>query len=442
MYHESVHERGFIHSANIGTFITVSNIGLNLLLITLIFLRRSTRRQFVYQQVANLALSDLAFSVMVDPFTVYFELQPWRLGPSFCVAWMVLDSALPFVSFLVLVALNIDRLIYAINPELYQRAYSRLPLWVFSLLLPWILGLGTLLPLWLLNAVTWPQYGICMYGVTMKAAVASAVVSLYLPCVALIVLTVLVLVTIIGGMPEDLHEVPVLRGGVARGPVSCARPTVTARQGVNFDVPHRTVPQPNTPLVSGIHQPATTPASPHVCSNLQVKGNAQNVQGGNIARNASSTLLCEAYQDSTGRGLEEGVGGRENPMVKKSHRRLVVALCVLNILTVITQLPYGAISMLKPECMEQSCQSTIKLIQALSWMRSVTFSLHPLCLITMTTIRKTFCMACRRPEDVDREHDDRQEAANSGNTKSDNIELASINTAVVSVPHKGPGTML
>ena len=51
LYHSSAHERDFTHSANIGTIITICNIVLNLLLVALILARRSTRLQFVYQQV-------------------------------------------------------------------------------------------------------------------------------------------------------------------------------------------------------------------------------------------------------------------------------------------------------------------------------------------------------------------------------------------------------
>lgn len=51
LYHSSAHERDFTYSANIGTIITICNILLNLLLVALILARRSTRLQFVYQQV-------------------------------------------------------------------------------------------------------------------------------------------------------------------------------------------------------------------------------------------------------------------------------------------------------------------------------------------------------------------------------------------------------
>nr|KAG5705967.1 hypothetical protein BaRGS_010857 [Batillaria attramentaria] len=274
LYHNSSHERGFVQSANIGTVITVCNILTNLVLVGLVLWDKATRSQFVFQQVLNLALSDLAYSVIVDPFTVYFELQPWKLATWFCVAWMVLDSAFPFVSLLVLIALNADRLLFALSPSLYHRTFRHVTLRGLMLLAPWLVGMGVILPLWLLTATHWPYPGVCMYGIATRAALASAIVSLYVPALGIIVLTVFMLVTIIGAKTKITGEV----GGM-----------------------------------SGVH------------------------------------------------------GGADKVTVKRCHRALVVALCVTNLVTVITQLPYGAISMLKPNCVESDCQSTVKLMQALVW---------------------------------------------------------------------------
>lgn len=338
-------------------------------------------------------MSDLAFSVVVDPFSVYFDLQPWRLARGFCVAWMVLDCALPFVSFLALVTLNADRLVFATSPGLYRRASSRRTLRATTLLLPWLLGLGLLVPLWILSAVIWPRHGLCMYGITQTAAVASAVISLYVPCIALIVLTVLIVATIIGSMPRDLTELTAMRvpvgGGAAR-----ASHVPAARQWRQL-------------------------------------------------RDRPERLLRDGSLDSAPGGGAEGGGGaaaagEERSAVVRGHRRLVVALCVLNLLTVITQLPYGAISMLEPQCVETSCQSTILLLQALSWMRSLTFSLQPFCLLTLTAVRHACCPPQgHRPQSGHARH---SLTTRGGSSKSDNIELASVNTANAS--NKGPPTLV
>ena len=348
-------------------------------------------------QVLNLAMSDLAFSVVVDPFSVYFDLQPWRLARGFCVAWMVLDCALPFVSFLALITLNADRLVFAISPGLYRRACSRRALRATALLLPWLLGLGLLVPLWVLSAVIWPRHGLCMYGITKTAATASAVISLYLPCVALIVLTVLVVATVIGSMPHDLTELTAMRA----------------------------------PVGGGAARDAHVPAA---CQWRQL-------------RERPERLLRDGSLDSAAGGGVEGGGGaaaaaaaagEERSAVVKGHRRLVVALCVLNLLTVIMQLPYGAISMLEPQCVETSCQSTILLLQALSWMRSLTFSLQPFCLLTLTAVRHACCPSQGHlPQGGDARH---SLTTHGGSSKSDHIELASVNTANAS--NKGPPTLV
>lgn len=64
-YHQSISQRGFVHSANIGIVITVSNIVLNLTLLILIVARRSTRSQFVYQQVIFFLCKCLGLSLII-----------------------------------------------------------------------------------------------------------------------------------------------------------------------------------------------------------------------------------------------------------------------------------------------------------------------------------------------------------------------------------------
>ncbi|KAL8570814.1 hypothetical protein ACOMHN_006963 [Nucella lapillus] len=426
VYHDSSHLRGFVYSANIGTVITVGNIFFNLLLIILVVSRKSLRGQFVYQQVLNLALTDLAFSVVVDPFSVYFELQPWRLARGFCVAWMMLDAALPFVSFLLLLLLNLDRLFFAVYPVSYRRMSRRVGFRLLVLFLPWVIGLGVMLPLWLFTAVVWPQLEICMYGITKRAAVVSACLSLYLPCVLLIVLTVLVLVTLIGGMPQDspdmswqqLHVLGGGGGGAARGSRNAHVRVFLG--GTN-------------------HNSSTTTTTITTNSN-------------------SARLTHDNSLDSTGSGVGGGGGrGREWSQdgdsfeTRQDHRGMAVALCALNLLTVITQLPYGAISLLEPQCVEPECSSTIKLLQSLSWIRSCTFTLHPLLLVLLLRqVRLTCCRLCRGrhlPDSVGRGQGvgaSGMSGTTSGNTKTDNEELTSMqnNDLDTAAQDKHSSTML
>ncbi|XP_076465415.1 uncharacterized protein LOC143297126 [Babylonia areolata] len=370
IYHESSHLRGFVHSANIGTVITAGNMFFNLLLIVLVLLRRSLRGQFVYQQVLNLALADLAFSVVVDPFSVYFELQPWRLAPGFCVAWMMLDAALPFVSFLCLISLNLDRILFTVLRRHYRRVEGgrRRRVWfrMLVLSLPWAVGMGVVLPLWMFTAVAWPQPGICLYGITKKAAVASACLSLFLPCVVLIVLTVLVLVTLIGGMPHDFTDMSVQQQGGHHHHHHNHHHYLPSEQG----------------------------------DSRRVGGGPSHVRmflGGGVHPFHNSTTTITTNTNSNSATLTHENSLDKTPETRKSYRSLVVAVCVLNLTTVITQLPYGAISLLEPQCTEPSCQSTIKLLQTLSWVRSCTFTLHPLLLVLLLRqVRRACCGLCRR----------------------------------------------
>lgn len=356
-------------------------------------------------QVLNLALSALAFSALADPFTIYYDLQPWRLGRVFCVVYMLLDSALPFVSFLALIMLNLDRLLFATSPAHYRRLLQRLAVRLLVLLLPWAVGLGVLLPLWLLTATNWPLDGLCMYGITKRAAVASSVLSLFLPCVALVLLTVLILVTLIGDMPQDTEELILLRPArpVAGGPVLAAHPQrVVHADGANLlTAGSRCLPGSPRPRITIVH-------------------------AGSLDSNSERPGSARSHRVEQG-GAEDTDASRPSPFQKKNHRGVAVALCVLNLLTVITQLPYGAITMLEPECVEESCSSTIKLIQAMGWMRSVTFSLLPLGFVLLTHVRHACCDPCENLEEGGEGAAGGRSSTHSGLTKSEHMELTSVN---------------
>lgn len=375
--HNSSYERGFVHSANIGIFITVCNILIALLLISLVLVARATRTQFVFQQVLNLAFSDLCYSVIVDPFTVYFELQSWQLSSGFCVTYMVADNVLPCVSFLVLVVLNSDRILFSLSPAMYHRCFRRRWARTAMFLTPWLAGCGVIVPLWLLTATTWPRPGMCIYGINMTAAIASAVLSLYLPSIILVVITVLNFVTLIGGMPEDFNDLPLRTGpGAVGGPVA----GYTGGGAEN-----------KRPLVAAR------------CSRLSPV---------------------------------------EKVALRRGHRSLVVAVCVANIVSIITQLPFGAISMLEPQCVEAGCQSTVKLLQALSWLRSATFTLRPLLFILLTQqLRRTCCDL--RNTGCDSSNPYCQASSPGPNTQTERLELGSTsNSVVLGNSAKCAGTMV
>ncbi|BFY99012.1 hypothetical protein BsWGS_02052 [Bradybaena similaris] len=80
----SSYERGFNSSANAGIFLCSVGIFANLLLFAVLIRSKSLRVQHLYVQVLNIALADLCYIVLVDSFTVYFELQSWSLGAAFC----------------------------------------------------------------------------------------------------------------------------------------------------------------------------------------------------------------------------------------------------------------------------------------------------------------------------------------------------------------------
>ena len=300
--HNSSHERGFVQSALFGIFACVWSVVLNSLLTLLIVCQPQIRAQFVFSHVLSLSISDFLYSTLVDIITVYFDLKPWNLGTHVCKAWMILDVLIPFVSLLIMIILNLDRLLFAISPISYLRLFHKRISRIVALVLPWLIGSVILVPLWLFTTTLEPSPSMCIYGITQEAAVTSSVVSLFLPCVFIMVLTVFILASLIGGLPQDLNEFVSL--------------TFT---------------------------------------------------GGD----RTSTKI-----------------------IKKKHIGIVVALTFVNFFTLVLQLPFGAISMLQPECMDPTCSSTLKMLQALSWLRSANPGIRPLFWILITELRHVCCSCC------------------------------------------------
>ncbi|XP_041368216.1 D(1)-like dopamine receptor [Gigantopelta aegis] len=300
--HNSSHERGFVQVALFGIFACVWSLVFNSLLILLIVCQSQVRSQFVFNHVISLSISDFLYSSLVDIITAYYDLMPWKLGPHVCKAWMILDVMIPFVSLLIIIILNLDRLLFAISPISYFRLFHRKIFRLAALVLPWIIGSVIVVPLWLLTSTVEPKPGMCIYGITQEAAVTSSVISLFLPCVFIIILTVFILATLIGGLPQDLNE-----------------------------------------FVS-------------------------------LTFNGSDRTSTKT--------------------IKKKHTGVVVALTFVNFFTLVLQLPFGAISILQPECMDPTCSSTLKMLQALSWLRSANPGIRPVFWILITELRHICCSCC------------------------------------------------
>ncbi|KAK6179537.1 hypothetical protein SNE40_011869 [Patella caerulea] len=308
-YANSSHERGFINSAKVGISICVWNIAVNLLLIFFILCFRRTRRQFVMIQITNIAVIDLLTSVLVDTLTIYYEFGQWKLGQTMCEAWLILDVMLPFAAFLGIMLLNFDRLIFAMRPSFYYTLFNQLPHRCIYLATPWVLSSIIIVPIWLFCEVPVNTIGLhfmCIYALTERAMVASSVISLFLPCMALIVLTVLVLVTVVSQMPTNLNEF--------------------------------------------------------------------------------SSVTFEEHRLS-------------QRALRKRHYSIVLALCIVSFCALVMQLPFGTISLLQPQCIEEPCTSILELLQNLSWLRSATPGVRPIIWFLFTEIRFSCCCCVHAESD-------------------------------------------
>ncbi|CAG5122850.1 unnamed protein product [Candidula unifasciata] len=188
LFDPSSYERGFNASANAGIFLCSMGIFANLLLFTVLVSSKRLRVQHLYIQVLNIAVADLCFIVSVDSFTVYFELQAWSLGAAFCKTWMILDVALPSVSLMGLLLLNVDRI-----KKLFRIAV---------ILCPWCCSCIVVNALWLgfpANSEHIP--GLCIYGITREANTASNWLTVFIPSLVIFVMLIFIFIAGIGEMP-------------------------------------------------------------------------------------------------------------------------------------------------------------------------------------------------------------------------------------------------
>ncbi|GFS19980.1 alpha-1D adrenergic receptor [Elysia marginata] len=383
-FHPSSYERGFITSANVGIFLCSLGILFNGTLLVVLCRSRRMRLHYLYLQISSIALADLSFIVMVDSFTVYFEMQPWRLGAGFCKAWMILDVALPAVSLIALLLLNVDRVLFTYKNKLYyclmRRPVSRLAV----ILSPWVVSCTVVCSLWLGFPEVQPQDGLCMYGITEEANSASSWLMVFLPSLLIFVLIIFIFIAFIGEMPPATNSAADMTFAERGARRACQ----VSRHIQAGDSSQRQ----STGLMS-------FPKNTIVCSKSRnSREQAEEANGSTEVKLSPGTshmhanFHCPRLTERMTATLTLSDNGR-------THKRFISALLAVDFFSLAITLPYSAFSLVNPVCTDtQSCESLRSLFQTLSWMRSSAACVRPLLFFLLTDIwsstKQNFMRCC------------------------------------------------
>lgn len=185
-----------VHSQPIAVYaiiLTCLSTIVNSVLCYVTLVTRELRRQPLYACVFNFCFMNLLMGLFVTSLVVYHEMSPtWKLGLFVCRAWVILDVFLPFTSFMTLMLMSIDRFFYARFHSFYQSAKFRFQREIY-LLIPWIIGMVVVIPLWVGGFQQSPieMTNMCVFGLVDEASVASPILVFFLPAFFLILVMII-----------------------------------------------------------------------------------------------------------------------------------------------------------------------------------------------------------------------------------------------------------
>ena len=173
-----------------GALLAAWTLALNLLLLIVLSRGRSGRGPGLLLP-GNLVLASLLTGAFVVPLSVRTEsVGGWTLGIGTCRAWLLARVALAALTAWSVLAIVIDRLVYAVNPTAYFRRMSCGRV-VALLVLCWVAALGAATPAaWFM--ATDPEFvlaEVCAVGVDAHYALGVSLVSFLVPSVVALLLT-------------------------------------------------------------------------------------------------------------------------------------------------------------------------------------------------------------------------------------------------------------
>lgn len=259
---------------------------------------------------------------------------------------MILDVALPSVSLIGVLLLNVDRIVFAYKTSLYKVLVQRKVFRITVILSPWCCSCIVVNTLWLgfpANAEYLP--GACVYGITKEANVASIWLTVFIPSLIIFVMIIFIFIAGIGELPS----------------VGTAATVTLSSHTESHSLPNESV--------------------------MKVSDNEDN-QTTLQRRNVSETATSVSNISHAGR-----------------QRRFVAALLAVDVVSLAITLPYSAYSQVNINCKSpQNCQSFVVLFQILSWMKSSVTCVRPVFFILLTdaypNLKKRFfrlSLRCEHP---------------------------------------------
>lgn len=178
---------------NFAIFLNIATIIFNSFVIFVICSHKKLLKQSTYLQVMNSCVANFLVGVVVIPFSIYSELNIWRLSQSTCQFWILMDVYLPFVTVLIFIMINMEKFIMLTK---CKHVCSRSKSFVtFELVLPWCLAMFIIFPVWIEGSISTPgNLGYCIVHLTTEAALVSHILTFFLPAWICLVLTVIILI--------------------------------------------------------------------------------------------------------------------------------------------------------------------------------------------------------------------------------------------------------
>lgn len=169
------------HAATFSVVLAFWTLIINVLVILACVQNRFTRYHLYNSQIVNFSVSNVIIGVFVLPLTVYHILHGWGLGETLCRVWVVTDILLPFVSFIILIQLSIDKLMTSSHSSFYSVFVRRISKYVV-ILLPWLLGSVIVIPMWTVGRIPYPELpNQCFVIITAIAGIMCPVLTYFIP---------------------------------------------------------------------------------------------------------------------------------------------------------------------------------------------------------------------------------------------------------------------
>ncbi|KAK3108462.1 hypothetical protein FSP39_008361 [Pinctada imbricata] len=225
---ETEHKPHSITIAAFAIFLSAISLILNGLILIIICKSADLRRRISYICVANISAVNTVLSLFVTPLAVHLELEPeWKLGQTSCAVWIIMDVLLPFVTISVLLFISADSLASLTCNKFYRKHYTRKKAAVY-LIVPWVLAICGILPIWIAGAVSLPELdGKCIYGLKEGAAILSPLITYFIPSICIILIMAISLAIFLKqtDFEEDVGVTNTLKdqGTVADGKVMLER---------------------------------------------------------------------------------------------------------------------------------------------------------------------------------------------------------------------------